>query len=527
MSDLAVAEQPPTPAPLSVRVVDKAAGMLAGRGSTRRRFLYRLAVIGSALAVDPLRFLTRPTPAYASVCGSGNGCSAGWSVFCCTINKGANTCPDGSFVAGWWKVNASAFCLGSPRYYIDCNRTPGSSCNCRCNSIGCDHRRVCCNVFRYGQCNTQIGGVTEVVCRLITCTPPWQWDPSCGRTVRTDEETRTHNSGCLPGPNPTRIEIKYQDLGLVGSVLGRPVSRERVAPYDGRRRTYDRGHIYWHRRTGAHEVHGPIAKRYVAFDAAAGALGYPTTDTLAVRDGSGSYSRFQKGAIYHRNGTAARAVFARANARYWELGGPRGPLGYPTTNTINANGAGKVTRFQHGAIYYSRVTRPVEVTGAILDLFLERGGPRDSGIGFPVAPAEDFADGGRVQQFQRGVIGGPSANQAFLVRPVIAEAYANNGGPGGSWGYPTKSSERPPGALHGMQSRFQNVMTYWSTANGVHWLHGPILRRFRKEGGPAGRLGFPVTNVATLSSGLQRARFEHGAITHDPVTGKTRVVAAG
>ena len=521
MSGLAVTEREST-APLSVRVVDMAANLLAGRGSTRRRFLYRLAVIGSALAVDPLRFITRPTPAYASVCGSGTGCGAGWSVFCCTINKGANTCPDGSFVAGWWKVSASSFCLGSPRYYIDCNRTPGSSCNCRCNSIGCDHRRVCCNVFRYGQCNTQIAGVTEVVCRLITCTPPWEWDPSCGRTVRTDEETRSHNSGCLPGPNPTRIEIKYQDLGLVGSVLGRPVSRERAAPYDGRRRSYDRGLIYWHRRTGAHEVHGPIAKRYVAFDAAAGPLGYPTTDTLAVRDGSGSYSRFQHGAIYHRNGTAARAVFARPDTRYWELGGPRGRLGYPTTSTIDA-GPGKVTYFANGAIYHSSATPPVEVTGAVLALYRDRGGPQDSSLGFPVAPAEVFADGGRIQRFQRGVIGGPAADRVFLVRPVIAEAYEGQGAAEGSWGYPTSSSERPEGADQGLQSRFQTVMAYWSAANGVHWLHGPILRRYREEGGPAGRLGFPVTNIATLSSGVQRARFEDGAITYDPVTGTTHV----
>ena len=523
MSGTAVVPAEPQ-APLSVRVVDKAAGLLAGRGSTRRRFLYRLAVVGSALAVDPLRFITRPTPAYASVCGSGNSCGDGWSVFCCTINNGANTCPDGSFVAGWWKVNASAFCLGSPRYYIDCNRTPGSSCNCRCNSVGCDNRRVCCNVFRYGQCNTQIGGVTEVVCRLITCTPPWEWDPSCGRTVRTDEETRSHSSGCLPGQNPTRIEIKYQDLGLTGSVLGRPTDRERLAPDDGRRRSYDRGAIYWHRSTGAHEVHGAIAARYRLVGAAGGDLGYPLTDHLQIRDGSGAYSRFQRGAIYQRTGRTAHAVLSRADGRYWDLGGPRGLLGYPVGSTIATNGAGMVTNFERGAIFYSAATPPLEVTGAVLALYRSRGGPRGSGLGFPIAAMEKYDDGGRLQRFYRGLIAGPAPTRVFLVQHLFAERYLNTGGPQGRWGYPTGSTERPPGLDEGWQSRFQNVAAYWSPRTEVRVLFGPILRRFREENGPAGNLGFPTTNVHTFASGLQRAQFEHGTITYDPVSQKTRVV---
>ena len=528
MSGLAVAERgAPSSAPLSVRVVDKAAGLLAGRGSTRRRFLYRLAVVGSALAVDPLRFITRPTPAYASVCGSGVGCDAGWSVFCCTINRGANTCPDGSFVAGWWKVNASAFCLGSPRYYIDCNRTPGSSCNCRCNTAGCDHRRVCCNVFRYGQCNTQIGGVTEVVCRLITCTPPWRWDPACGRTVRTDPETRSHSAGCLPGTNPTRIEIKYQDLGLTGSVLGRPTDRERPAPDNGRRRSYYRGYIYWHRRTGAHAVYGAIGTRYWDWGAASGPLGYPTTDHLFVRDGSGSYARFQCGAIYQRTSAAARALLARADKRYWELHGPRGLLGYPVTSTIPANGAGMVTNFERGAIFYSSFTPPVEVTGAILELFRSRGGPRDSGLGFPLAPMNTYDDRGRLQRFYRGVISGPAPSRVFLVKHVFAQRYLNTGGPQGRWGYPTASTQRPSGLDRGLESRFQHVAAYWSPATNVRVLEGQILHRFREEGGPAGRLGFPTTHVHTFASGAQRAHFEHGTITYNPVNGKTRVVETG
>ncbi len=516
-----------TALPLSVRAVDKAAGLLAGAGSTRRRFLYRLAVVGSALAVDPLRFITRPTPAYASVCGSGNSCDAGWSVFCCTINDGANTCPDGSYVAGWWKVDASAFCLGSARYYIDCNRKPGSSCECRCNSSGCDHRRVCCNVFRYGQCNTHIGGVTEVVCRLITCTPPWKWDPSCSRTVREDEETRSHSSACLPGKNPSRIEIKYQDLGLVGSVLGRPVRRERDAAGGGRKRRYANGLIVWRRGLGAHEVHGKIADRYRAIDAEAGSLGYPLTDQRKVADGSGSFSRFENGSIYRSHRTGARAVLHRTDERYRKLGGPGGRLGYPTSGTHDASAPGKVTNFQHGAIYASPDTDAVELMGPILDVYRDRGGPGDSGLRFPVSPKRTFDDGGRSQRFERGVIAGATAGAMFAVTGPTAERYRAAGGPSGRWGYPTSHTDPVEGAERGSSTRFTTRTTYWSGSTGVHWLNGRILRRYRSEGGPAGFLGYPTSDVVTDgTTGVQQATFEGGTITYDPVTDKTSVTPA-
>ena len=505
--------------PLSVRAVDRAAGLLAGRGFDRRRFLYRLAVIGSAMAIDPLKFLTRPTPAYASVCGSGVGCDAGWSVFCCTINDGANTCPSGSYVAGWWKVDASSFCLGSPRYIIDCNRLPGRSCNCRCNDKGCDHRRVCCNVFRYGQCNTHIGGVTEVVCRLIVCTPPWKWDPSCGRTVRTDNATRTHTSKCLPGPNPSRIEIKYQDMGLVGSILGKPETRERDGVRNGRKRRYDNGMILWHRDDGTHEVHGAIARRYRKLDADAGPLGYPRTDQKKVGDGKGVYNRFERGSIYRREGIGARAVLGRSDRRYRQLNGPKGKLGYPTVSTRNANGAGKVTSFEQGAIYQSSRTDAVEVMGSILDVFISRGGPKDSHLGFPVRPVVKFNDGGRFQNFERGFIAGPGPARVFAVRQQIEARYRNVGEvENHPWGYPMSHTERVEGALRGMASEFQNGVAYWSEDTRTRFLYGGVLQAYRENGGPAGHLGYPTTDVQRTGT-VESAAFEGGTIEYDTATG--------
>jgi len=121
---------------------------------------------------------------------------------CCTINSGHNNCPPGTYAGGWWKADRSSYCGGGARYYIDCNAKPGTQFACHCNDNGsCDQRRVACNLFRYGQCNTQIEGVTAVVCRQISCRPPWEIHSACGRSSATDNNTAEHNAPCLNPDN--------------------------------------------------------------------------------------------------------------------------------------------------------------------------------------------------------------------------------------------------------------------------------------------------------------------------------------
>ena len=521
MTDLLPRTQAPAPS-LAQRVVERVAGVLDGR-SSRRRFLLRAAVVGSALSVDPLGYVLKPGTAYASVCGAANTCSAGWSAFCCTINNGANTCPDHSFPAGWWKVDASAFCLGGPRYYIDCNRRPNRSCRCRCNRSGCDRRRVCCNVFRYGQCNTHIAGVTQVVCRIITCTPPWEWDRGCGRSARTEQATASHTSTCLPGRNPSRIEIKYQDLGLVGSVVGRPDGRERDAARGGRKRHYDKGLILWHRDHGAQAVYGRVANRYRDSGAESGPLGYPRSDHRSVGDRSGQVVRFERGTIYRRFGGPTSIVLTRTDRRYRKLGGPRGPLGYPTSDTQRAEGSGTVTEFEHGAIFASPRTDAVAVVGRALAVFRAAGGTAGP-LGFPVTAMQRMKTGGRKQRFEGGLLIGPHPRRVVAVREPIRQRWMGEmNGPQGPWGFARNSSGEITGRT-GLWNAFDHAIVYWSPDTGVHWFpRGPVYQRYRREGGAAGWLGFPTADQRTLADGRVRVTFEHGVITHDPGSGATTV----
>ena len=201
-------------------LLERSTAVLEKRTS-RRGFLARTALVGSALAVAPTAYLLRPGSAYAAVCGDGASCSSGWTAFCCTVNNGVNRCPPGTFAGGWWKADGSAFCCEGgqrrPRYIIDCHgECTGCStgcdrghfcadncrsCRCRCaGNSTCDQRKTCCNNFRYGQCHQEIGCTGPVACRMVTCTPPYDLYDSCGSSSATDNRTVSHSAPCLAPP---------------------------------------------------------------------------------------------------------------------------------------------------------------------------------------------------------------------------------------------------------------------------------------------------------------------------------------
>lgn len=141
---------------------------------------------------------------------------------------GVNTCPPGTVVAGWWKAeypgSGPDHCDGGSRYYMDCNSadcgdcgcggsgTCGSECvdcACACANDDCGNWKTCCTRFRYGQCNQDIDCVGPIVCRVVTCVPPWEWDSTCTRTTATSQSTWYHDAACLhpSGPYPARPAV--------------------------------------------------------------------------------------------------------------------------------------------------------------------------------------------------------------------------------------------------------------------------------------------------------------------------------
>lgn len=224
-------------------LVDRLSDVLDRRLS-RRSFVLRSAFVGSALSTGGVNYLLKPGRAYDTICfcGSpdcscGTTCCAGYTEFCCVINGGYNYCPSNTIMGGWWKADGSVYCDG-PRYYMDCNAVCGcadgcgdgySFCDpgcdglsCGCAEGSCDHYLTGCFQFRYGQCNQDVECIGRIKCRVVTCVPPWEIDPTCTTAIATDDGTADQNAACLtPGPTPppppcpsTRTDCKAVGIAM-------------------------------------------------------------------------------------------------------------------------------------------------------------------------------------------------------------------------------------------------------------------------------------------------------------------------
>lgn len=441
--------------------------------SSRRGFLARAAVVGSALAVNPWGFLLQPQSAYASVCGSGASCDSGWTAMCCTINSGVNQCPPGSFAGGWWKADGAPMCGGGPRYYIDC-QAECTGCGCQgsnfcnsdcwdcqphCASGTCDQRRVCWNVFRYGQCNQQIGCSGPVLCRMISCVPPWEFE-ACTTVPATDDNTVDQAAPCLTAAW-TPIQARYAALGGAGSALSAEVDAE-YGIDSGSAQNCLRGVLYAPPAGAAvHYVLQPLQARYAALGLIGG-LGWPASDTLTAPDHIGRFNHFtNQASIFYTPATGAWAVTGGIRARWAELGWEESALGYPLADAgPTADGTASWQRFQNGAIF--------------------------------------------------------AANGAGIhaVQQAIWEYYSRLGA--ALLGYPT-TDQVAVGT--GAYNRFQQGSISTSPASGTHAVYGPILGSWLAAGAESGRLGFPVTDVVELVGGGQRCDFLGGTALWDAQTG--------
>jgi hypothetical protein len=189
--------------------VDRLAQRLAGEGGSESR-IARAAVAATALAVAPVVYATRPVSAQdllrrtCADCPPGSRCCGGFTAFCCTLPDADNYgCPNNTYVGGWWQCNygGTGLCgTTNRRYYVDCNTRPGHHCpgGCHCGSDDCSNFKTCCIHFRYGQCNTQIGQVGAIMCRLVTCIIPCRIEcMNCNCSSAVDQFTCTHEAACL------------------------------------------------------------------------------------------------------------------------------------------------------------------------------------------------------------------------------------------------------------------------------------------------------------------------------------------
>ena len=539
-----------SPASLAQTLVRRVGSALGGATMSRRSLFARTAVVGSALALDPVGYAVRPASAYGSVCGDDANCADGFSVFCCTINNGGNFCPDGAFLGGWWKADNSGFCCGGPRYYLDCNATCGSGWTCTCEDSPdtCDHRKIACNQFRYGQCNLEIDCYGPVVCRLVTCTPPWVFDTSCNSTLAQDDSTANHSAPCLPGECPSPLVLYYYDLGGPGGFLGAQIGAEQQIT-GGSWLQLQNGGVFQTFPWGTHYCHGPIWAHVEAMGGPT-VVGVPTQDDAVCSDGVGLYNEMVHGsgtdlsftAVYWNPTVGAGSVTGAARSLWIATGYENGGFGYPVSDRlVTSDRTSHYTNFAKvvagrviakGAIYENPRLGTHGVWGPIYSHWKALGfenGP----LGYPtslVAPTSDRV--GRYATFTKLSAGRPvdhgaiydnPATGTFSVHGAIFTKWQHLNYENGPLGYPTSDPQTTADRL-AQKGTFAKVVGSKITARSAIYAHetlgtwaveGALFTGYLAQRSEQGPLGYPTADAVAGSVGpvpYREQQFERGAL---------------
>jgi trimeric autotransporter adhesin len=311
------------------------------------------------------------------------------------------------------------------------------------------------------------------------------------------------------------VGARYEQLGGPTGRLGFPTSDEKAVP-GGVMSAFQNGRIYHSPTTGAQPLHaGPLAAKYDALGGP-GFLGLPTAEDTAV--GTGRVAAFQRGKVY-TSPAGTWGVWGLVGARYEQLGGPTGRLGFPTSDEVDAGSGGRVSRFQNGRIYFTSATgaQPL-VTGAVASKYDALGGP--GFLGFPLGE-ETAAAGtnGRVTRFQRGKVYTSPAG-TFATWGLVGAHYDALGGPA-FLGLPTADEASAPGG--GRVGRFQGGSVYFSSATGARGVWGIVGAKYEALGGPASPLGYPTSDEVGTSTGARVNVFRGGRIYWSPGTGARSV----
>jgi hypothetical protein len=495
------------------------------RPVSRRDVLLGATVAATALATNPKEYMLRPVAAYATICGPGNTASSGWTVFCCTINKGVNACPPGSFAAGWWKAADSSWCGQGYRYIVDCNAscskcTSGCSdgicdtrCwNCSCGSgstATCDQRRVCCNAFRYGQCNTQVKCSGGVHCRVVSCVPPYRWT-SCSTTTLVDNRTSEHSAPCLPRWGP--IEQRYVAMGAQASFLKASTGATRNIgdAQGGVFGLYQGGGIYWTRPTGAVGVSTLATAAWSSVGGIRGVLGYPLSAAAPGARAGGWTQLFQHGVVAGASSTVSVPLSDPGWTLWRWIGSEGGPLGYPVEPRVgNPDARGWRQKFQGGYITGSSATITTAVYESAATLWDQLG--RESGVlGYPTSGRGAAANGSWVQLFEGGAIADTPTTTTTAVYGVMSATWLAAGRESSVLLYPVTPVASDGRGLHQV---FQGGELWALGTGAARIVYGPVLTAWKNAGGAAGTYGYPLSNTAALGDGRFTCTFEGGIIT--------------
>lgn len=240
-----------------------------------------------------------------------------------------------------------------------------------------------------------------------------------------------------------------------------------------------------------------------------GIIGSCVNNEYPVEDGMAQ--DFRGGTAYWSPATGAQPLFGAINARYAELDGPAGWLGFPTTGErTTPDGKGRFVHFEHGSIYWTAETGAYPIPR---DMFLYWGeqGYENSHIGYPTG-MPITVNGGIVQKFQNGYLTRhPNGEVHSLVHGAIAGKYGEIGTADSDLGFPTSDEIAIRG---GAFQQFDNGNIYWSPQTGAHVvMYGAIFDHWGTSRWEQGEFGFPTSDLEAIPAGGLTQDFQGGTIS--------------
>ena len=183
--------------------------------------------------------------------------------------------------------------------------------------------------------------------------------PKTGDVVR--QQTIWTSSYVVGRPVPQRTRRHWIALGGAQGQLGKAVTGERKLGSAVRYSHYRNGSVFSSKATGTHAVLGDIKRKWKALGGRSGLLGLPETDQRTAT--GGTFNRFQGGSIHASAATGAHEIHGPVRRAWVAAGKESSRLGLPTSDVhALAGGAGQYSMFQHGKIVWKRSTGKATVT---------------------------------------------------------------------------------------------------------------------------------------------------------------------
>lgn len=296
----------------------------------------------------------------------------------------------------------------------------------------------------------------------------------------------------------------YRANGFPSGRLGAPIGNQRWEA-GGIVQSFEGGTIYIAGGTGIQVVPTAVQSVYSASNGPAGPLGFPTGPATSATPVT--FQPFQAGTVYTDGTTGGYVSRGMMADFYGARGGYNGSLGLPVGGT-QLVGGGIVQAFKNATAYISGAggmhTNPA---GGLAEMYYRSLGGPTGILGWPAA-AERGVAGGIVQAYTGGTMYISGGTGFHYSSGWMGDVYTQRGGPAGSLGFPLSSPYVEAG---GIVQSFQGGTIYIAGSTGIHTVPPAIQAAFASNGGPGGTLGFPVA-AAVVSGTVTTQRFQRGSI---------------